>query len=107
MSYRHLPVTKRVGGKTKRYKNLAAFFAECRKFGTSAGNACMLTNMRCLKDGGGLATVKTIAGPFRAGPAGTWLLHFNSCEIMKDKLSGRVEGPRGGRALDGSRRRRR
>lgn len=25
MSYRHLPVTKIVKGKTKRYKNLAAF----------------------------------------------------------------------------------
>jgi hypothetical protein len=93
MSYRHLPVTKRVGGKVKRYKNLASFNREC---GARRGNICHLVNLRCTKDGGGLATVRSNypgdPGIFHRGakPSGTWLLHFADCGIMKSHLRKRV-----------------
>lgn len=114
--YRYLPATKRVGGKVKRYKNLAAFNSECGKRSLRSMAACTATNLRCTKDGGGLATVQTVYyGPrYHPGakmprgsrPGGTWLLHFASCSIMKRHLKGRVEEARAG-MLSGSRRRRR
>lgn len=106
MAYRHLPVSKRVGGKLKRYKNLASFNRECRG---RSGNICHLVNLRCTKDGGGLATVRSNypgdPGTFYRGakPSGTWLLHFASCDLLKRHLRGFVSN-RG--QLGGSRRRR-
>ncbi len=99
-------ITKKVGGKIRRYRNLATFNRECTKRSTS-GNACVLTNLRCLKNGGGLATVKSERMhpnySRRARPAGTWLLHFADCSILKGHLRGRVSYYRAG-ILDGSRR---
>lgn len=107
--YRHIQATKRLAnGKVKRYKNLAAFNKECpsRGFG---GNICTVTNLRCTKDGGGLATVKsstlqlhTVRGQ---RPPGTWLLHFASCSVLKAHLRPRAGASRSG--LFGARRRRR
>lgn len=91
--YRSRGITKRVGGKVKRYKNLASFRKEC--LGRS-GNICHLKSIRCLRDGGGLATVRSNhpgdPGIFHRGakPAGTWLLHFASCAIMKKTLRDKV-----------------
>lgn len=93
---RLLPVTKRVGGKIKRYKNLASFNRECpsRSYG---GNFCTLVNVRCTKRGEGLATVRTDSMMKRASPpTGTWLLHFASCSVMKRHLQGRVNPVRAG-----------
>ena len=93
MSYRLRKVTKRVGGKLKRYVNLATFNKECN---TRSGNICHLVNLRCTKDGGGLATVRSNhpgdPGIFRRGakPSGTWLLHFASCTVLKSHLDRRV-----------------
>jgi hypothetical protein len=94
--YRLRGITKREsGGRKRRYKNLASFNKECPKRGYS-GNLCTLTNVRCVKDGGGLATVKTTR--FGSGrstkPPGTWLLHFASCKIMKSHLRGRAHPSR-------------
>lgn len=90
------PATKRVGGKVKRYKNLAAFNKECPSRGYS-GNRCTVTNVRCTKNGGGLATVRSDypGGNERiyhrgAKPAGTWLLHFASCTVLKEHLRNRA-----------------
>lgn len=109
---RHLQATKRLRtGKLKSYKNLAAFNTEC---GTrrSTGNLCEVTNVRCTRDGGGLATVRsrypyTDEGIYsRHGkPSGTWLLHFASCAVMKDHLRNRATSAREG-ILSGSKRRR-
>lgn len=91
--YRHLSAQKRTGNKVKRYRNLAAFNTECS---TRRGNICHLVNMRCTKDGGGLATVRSNhpgdPGIFHKGakPSGTWLLHFMSCGVMKKHLDRRV-----------------
>ncbi len=110
---RHLQATKSLRtGKRKRYKNLAAFNAECPSRG-HGGNLCEVTNVRCTRDGGGLATVKS-RYPYHdesiyrhgAKPAGTWLLHFASCGVMKQHLRGRVTEGRSG-ILTGSRRKRR
>lgn len=89
MAYRHLPVIKRAGGKTRRYKNLAAFGAECTKRSIS-GNICELIGARKLKDGGGLAVVRTKPGFARTKQGGTWRLHFASYAVMKRYLRGRV-----------------
>jgi hypothetical protein len=111
MAYRQRKIQKKVGGKIKRYKNLATFLKECPKR-SIYGNICELTNIRKLADGSGLATVKSTTGisdPTRyrrgARPAGTWLLHFASHDILKQKLKGRVDPVRSG-MLDGTRRRR-
>jgi len=103
MSYRKLPVQKS-GGKTRRYRNLAVFNSECSKR-SIGGNICTLTNIRRLKDGSGLATVKSETGPIRGKKSGTWLLHFASHDIMKRHLKGRVDTVRSG-MLDGYKRRR-
>jgi hypothetical protein len=108
-------ITKRVGGKLRRYKNLASFNSECstRGIGGVTHNACTLTNLRCTKDGGGLATVQSVyPGPEtryarRGKPSGTWLLHFASCSIMKRHLRNRVRSRPGTLAGAGRRRRRR
>lgn len=101
-------ITKRsvpsVGGRIKRYRNLAAFNSECSSRGYR-GNLCELTNLRCTKNGGGLATVKSTPGLIRPRPAGTWLLHFASCSIMKNHLRKRVIAKRPA-MLQGARRRR-
>lgn len=110
---RLLPTKRlRSSGKLKRYKNLAAFNAECGTRRSSGGNRCEVTNVRCTKDGGGLATVKS-RYPYadegiysRSGkPSGTWLLPFASCAVMKNHLRDRVTTAREG--LLGSKRRRR
>ena len=67
--YRHLSATKRIGGKVKRYKNLAAFNSECGKRSTRSMASCTATNLRCTKDGGGLATVQTITTARATTPA--------------------------------------
>lgn len=108
--YKLRPVTKRVGGKVKRYKNLATFNREC---GTRRGNICHLVNLRCTKDGGGLATVRSNhpgdPGIFHRGakPSGTWLLHFGDCDIMKRHLRYRVTDTGGRFSLYGARARKR
>ncbi len=101
---RHIQAQKRVGSKVTRYKNLAAFNSECSSRGYR-GNSCELTNLRCTKDGGGLATVKSEAGLLKPRPAGTWLLHFASCSVMKGHLRKRVIAKRPA-MLHGARRRR-
>jgi hypothetical protein len=110
--YKLRPVVKYSKKGRRKYKNLAAFNRECSKHG-SGGNSCFLYNIRCLKDGGGLATVKTIypGGDeriFHRGgkPSGTWRLHFASCKVMKAHLRGRVNYTSAA-TLDGSRRRKR
>lgn len=102
MSYRHLPVRKKTSKGTKRYKNLAAFNAECPKR-SIRGNICELTNIRKLRDGSGLATVKSTPGAVKGKPAGTWVLHFADHSIMKGHLKNRVIETGG--SLDGARRR--
>ena len=121
MAYRDLSVTKRVHGKLKRYNSLRQFDAECSKRG--GGNACTTVNLRCTKDGGGLATVKTISfkprlfdpsgrelHPSRVKSrypdSGTWLLHFGSCQLLKKTLRERTTPAREG-MLSGARRRKR
>lgn len=114
--YRHHGATKRVGGKVTRYKNLASFNKECPSRGYK-GNMCTVLNVRCTKDGGGLATVRSARLSeqfYRKGakPTGTWLLHFNSCTVMKEHLRNRVSVVQAVRAqippaLFGARRRRR
>ncbi len=99
-------ITKReAGGKLRRYRNLASFNKECTKRGRS-GNHCVLTNLRCTKNGGGLATVKSehVHPRYSRGqkPPGTWLLHFADCSVMKGHLRGRVSYYRAGQ-LDGKR----
>lgn len=121
MAYRHLYATKRIGGKVKRYNSLRQFDAECSKRGS--GNMCETVNVRCTKDGGGLATVKTVSfkprvfdpttgkhlHPSRVKSrypdSGTWLLHFGSCELLKKTLRERTTPARAG--LFGARRRKR
>lgn len=109
---RHVPATKRTYGKLKRFRNLKAFNAECPSRGIS-GNRCTVTNVRCTRDGGGLATVQsrypvadTTVYRHGAKPTGTWLLKFASCAVMKQHLNGRVEASREG-MLQGQRRKRR
>lgn len=114
----HNGATKRVNGRITRYKNLASFNSECPSRGYR-GNLCTVTNVRCTKDGGGLATVRSAypGGNERifhrgAKPAGTWLLRFASCSIMKEHLRNRasvVQSVRGQipPALYGARRRKR
>lgn len=102
---------KELKSKRKRtYKSLAVFNRECPKKGSS-GNVCDLTNIRRLKNGEGLAVVRsTYPGgdeniQRRGGkPSGQWLLHFASFDVMKDHLRGRVDPVRSG-MLDGTRRR--
>lgn len=114
MGYRHLPATKfMAGGKRRRYKNLATFNKECTKR-SSRGNVCFLTNMRCLKDGGGLATVRSVGTSDRSKksryldrPTGLWRLHFMSCSVMKRHLKGRTLQHDDDKRLDGARRRKR
>jgi hypothetical protein len=105
MSYRHISAQKRSGGKVRRYRNLAVFNKECGKR-SLGGNICTLTNIRRLKDGSGLATVKSDTGVIRGRKSGTWLLHFASHNVMKQHLKGRVDPARSG-MLDGARKRRR
>lgn len=102
--YRHIPVTKRLtNGKVRRYKNLAAFNSECSTRGIPGvtHNMCELRNIRRLKDGGGLAKVRsTYPGPetryARNGkPSGTWLLHFADYGIMTRHLQKRMMVPSG------------
>jgi hypothetical protein len=95
MSYRQLKIQKRVKGKLKRYKNLAAFNRECAKSTRSRVHSesmlCMLENTRKLKDGSGLATVKVRALTNQGTRKnGTWLLHFASHDVMQRHLKGRV-----------------
>lgn len=89
--YRHIKATKKVGVKTRKYTNLAVFNRECSVRGR-LGSYCVVQNLRCLKDGGGLVSVKTtpIGSSGKWGKSGTWLLHFNSCEVMKRHLRNRV-----------------
>ncbi len=107
MSYRQREIQKRVGGKIRRYKNFGAFIRECPKR-VGWTNVCHLTNIRRLKDGSGLATVKVepMGTPGRKGSTGTWLLHFADYSVLKGQLKGRVDPARAG-MLDGARRRRR
>ena len=102
MSYRHLKVQKKVGGKLRRYTNLATFNKECGSR-SYKGNICTLTNIRKLKDGSGLATVKSESGPIKGRQSGTWLLHFASHDVMKRHLKKRVATARAG-MLDGAKR---
>lgn len=104
MTYRHLPVRKKTAKGTKRYKNLAAFNQECTKRSIK-GNICELTNIRRLRDGSGLATVKSTPGAVKAKPGGTWILHFADHGVMKSHLKNRVIETGG--SLDGTRRKRR
>lgn len=90
MAYRHLKVTRidSEDGSKKRYSNLTAFSKVCT---VRAGGRyeCETTKVRCLKDGGGLATVKvTPLGV--TGSSSRWLLHFNSCALLKRYLSART-----------------
>lgn len=115
MSYRKLKIQKRVGGKLRRYKNLATFNKECSTRGRTHSESviCDLTNARKLRDGSGMATVRAIpltsAGVRKRG---TWLLHFADYGVMKRHLKNRItmstHGP-GGKPihLDGPKRRRR
>ncbi len=102
--YRSRGTVKITHGKGRRYSNLAAFNRECSKRGIGA-NICELTNLRCLRDGGGLAVVKTrplypdfktIKRDSRTRAAGTWRLHFASCTLLKQHLRGRVSETRSG-----------
>jgi len=106
-------VTKRIGGKVKKYTNLATFNKECPSRGYG-GNLCTVTNIRCTKRGEGLATVKTDSFMSRPNrPPGTWLLHFASCTVMKNHLQNRagyaaaIKDRRSGPFLSGARRKRR
>jgi hypothetical protein len=115
MSYRQLKIQKRVKGKLRRYKNLATFNKECAKSTRSRVHSgsvlCMLDNVRTLRDGSGMATVRTV--PMVSGndgKRGTWLLHFASASVMKRHLKGRVDPvTKNGRtpSLDGAKRRKR
>lgn len=113
MAYRSL-VIKRVGGKVKRYKSLASFNSECPKRRFVRGNVCAVTKYRFTRRGSCLATVKS-AYPggdeniFHRGAkrAGTWVLHFQDCGIMRRHLQGRVEDKTKDAWLSGARRRRR
>jgi len=109
-------VVKRISGsgKIRRYKNLATFNKECGKRSTR-GNLCLLTNIRCTKDGGGLATVRStgawlydgnqnIHTQYGKAKSGLWRLRFASCTVMKQHLKGRVDVG-AGKSLDGSKRR--
>jgi hypothetical protein len=88
--YRSRGITKRVGSKTRRYRNLATFNKECPTRGTS-GNFCSVTNTRRLKDGSGLATVVSRPWTSTGGKKrGTWTLHFASYDIMKRHLKKRA-----------------
>lgn len=92
--YRHLKVTKFVPGKrAKTYKNLASFNKECPSRG-DGGMICFTTNVRCLRDGGGLATVGVTKYMGR-GTAGRWRLHFADCGVMKRHLKKRTASTRG------------
>ena len=106
-------VTKRVDGKIRKYTNLATFNKECPSRGYG-GNLCTVTNVRCTKSGGGLATVRTTSMQTRPNrPPGTWLLRFESCTVMKRHLQNRagyaaaIKDRRSGSFLFGARRRRR
>ena len=111
---RHLPVTKFFpSGKKRTYTSLRAFTEECPARSALTGNRCVLTNIRKLKNGGGLATVKSFEmepGIYhrRARPTGTWRLHFASHTLLKKFLKSRAAtyGKASG-SLDGARRRRR
>jgi hypothetical protein len=103
MSYRHLPVRKKTAKGTKRFRNLRVFNQECPKR-SIRGNICELTNIRKLRDGSGLATVKSTPGVVGGKPAGTWVLHFASHSVMKGHLKNRVIETGG--SLDGAGRRR-
>jgi hypothetical protein len=116
MSYRQLKVQKRVKGKLRRYKNLATFNKECAKSTRarihSGSVMCQLENVRKLRDGSGMATVRTVPlASGNDGKRGTWLLHFASHDVMKRHLKGRVSptsvGNRPAPSLDGRKRRKR
>lgn len=79
------------GTKGKTYKNLREFNATCTKRG-SRGGICTITNFRCTKDGGGLATVHEEKA-LRGGRDRVWRLHFASCTVMRQHLDGRVDDP--------------
>jgi hypothetical protein len=122
MSYRQLRIQKKSKktGHIRRYKNLASFNKEC---GKRAGGVrpssmmCSLENVRQLKDGSGMATVKVRpmishyddnAGKHREDRrTGTWLLHFASATVMKRHLKGRVVEWDGRANLNGRKKRRR
>ena len=116
MAYR-ISTTKRVGGKIKRYKNLAVFNKECSKRSTRSMTSCEVTNYRFTRKAGCLATVKTVYYgpryhpgaklPRGAGQSGAWTLHFNDCGIMRRHLQGRVEDKTKDSWLSGARKRRR
>jgi hypothetical protein len=103
MSYRHRGIVKFLPGKKgRRYRNLRQFYEECPARGVG-GNLCEVTNLRKLKDGSGLATVKTRPGVIRSRAGGTWRLHFASYSILKQHLKKRVTESRKG-MLDGAKR---
>jgi len=108
MSYRKLKIQKRVRGKLRRYTNLATFNSECSTRGRvhSESMICHLDNIRKLRDGSGMATVRvtplTNQGRRKSG---TWLLHFASHDVMKRHLKKRVAQARTG-MLNGTKRRR-
>lgn len=114
MSYRQRKIQKKVNGRIKRYRNLRSFNEECPKRGMK-GNICVLSNVRKLKDGSGMATVlsRPLVDPAKfktsSKARGTWLLHFASYDVMKRHLKGRVdpESRLPQNVLDGARRRRR
>lgn len=126
MAYRQLKIQKRrANGKVRRYKNLASFNKECPKSTRSRVRSdsmlCSLENIRTLRDGSGLATVRVqplvaywdpAKNTHRRNPnRGTWLLHFASASVMKRHLKGRVsptsKNGRPAPSLDGAKRRRR
>nr|PZN18206.1 MAG: hypothetical protein DIU80_23235 [Chloroflexota bacterium] len=68
---------------------------------------CILDNVRELRDGSGLATVRIVPlATSGARKRGTWLLHFADHSMLKRHLKGRVDPARQG-MLDGVRRRHR
>jgi len=90
---RHLPVTRWTKGGPKRtYRDLGVFNRVCNKgrslYGTTT--VCTLKNLRCMKNGEGLATI--LSDTDYKEPS-TWRLHFASCDVMKDHLYGRVADP--------------
>lgn len=92
-------------GRKRTYTSLAAFHKLCPSHGWGGGD-CTLTNLRCLKDGGGLATVKVAAHPLaRNVPPNihtrysrklrVFRLHYASCNILRNDLVGRVHDKTG------------
>lgn len=94
--YRRVDATK-IGtdGRRRSYANLKAFDRDCGKRARRADIGCTLTNLRRLRDGSGLATVK-IHGHRPVTP-GTWRLHLDSFEGLRAYLEMRAADATGGK----------